>query len=294
MMNATLIKFVHETIGTEAYRVQKNVNTTRYVPHMDFELKSIRYSTLQLFFIEWLNENNLKQQHLPSANTIIAIFHGMCTDIRLPGSKVLFDAKIITLNKDTSLYIMYDHKIIESHILHIKKSRILSESDINIIKSKESYSDKFKAYYQIDPHSAGIIISDVAKAIRKKKNKNIIKHLDVSKYTTDQLQLKRYEPISGQMKKLNLWKDLISSDTHHATPLKVLEVGKYANVDVVNIRVKLSDDRIIVLEALPAHYAEHNKMWMDMISEAQRVNEEEYKRYYEKKRKREEALQRTD
>ena len=295
MMNATLTKFIHDTIGSEAFRVQKNVNITRYVPHMNFELKSVRYSVLQTFFVQWLDENNLKQQHLPPANALIGIFHEMCADLRLPGSKVLFDAKIITLNKDTSLYIMYDSNVIESHRIHIKKCRILSKSDIAIIKSKDTYADKFRAYYNIDPHSAGLIVSDVAKIVRKRKNTAIIKNLDISKYSTEQLQLKRYEPISSQMKKLNLWKDLISSDTAHATPLSVLEVGKYANVDIVNIRIRLSDERIIVLEALPVHYTDHNKKWKDMITEAQRVNEEEEeKRYYEKKRKREQSLKGTD
>ena len=272
MDSVNVVRFLHSTFGSSDFREANPEITQKYIEQLDTTLDVIKYSDFSTMYKKW-SEINGTNTRVPSTQLIIKICHKMCEDVNMNSKTIMFDCKINTYDNGSGYYFTFDRNTIASHVEHMTNTQILSQRNINRVKSMKTNHEKFTEYFKYDPYTAEKIVSNAFVNLNLKEYLYNMKHMDMTQFTDDELSLKRYEPLQLQMKKLHLWQGIIKSNSNAVKMVTVESVSKYAGVNVVTANVLINDGRTILLEALPTHYAKSNDMWMHVIKTAQEEEE---------------------
>tara|TARA_B100000767_G_scaffold275471_2_gene312591 strand:- start:764 stop:1630 length:867 start_codon:yes stop_codon:yes gene_type:complete len=272
MDSVNVVRFLHSTFGSYDFREANPEITQKYIEQLDTTLDVIKYSDFSTMYKKW-SEINGTNTRVPSTQLIIKICHKMCEDVNMNSKTIMFDCKINTYDNGSGYYFTFDRNTIASHVEHMTNTQILSQRNINRVKSMKTNHEKFTEYFKYDPYTAEKIVSNAFVNLNLKEYLYNMKHMDMTQFTDDELSLKRYEPLQLQMKKLHLWQGIIKSNSNAVKLVTVESVSKYAGVNVVTANVLINDGRTILLEALPTHYAKSNDMWMHVIKTAQEEEE---------------------
>ena len=268
MDSVNVVRFLHSTFGSHDFREANPEITEKYIEQLDTTLDVIKYSDFSTMYKKW-SELHGTNTRVPSTQLIIKICHKMCEDVKMTSKTIMFDCKINTYDNGSGYYFTFDHNTITAHIEHMANTQILSQRNINRVKSMKTNHEKFIEYFKYDPYTAGLLVSNAFVNLNLKEYLHNMKHMDMTQFTDEELSLKRYEPLQNQMKKLHLWKGIIKSNSNAVKMVTIESVSKYAGVNVVTANVLINDGRTILLEALPTHYAKSNDMWMHVIKSAQ-------------------------
>ena len=268
MDSVNVVRFLHSTFGSYDFREANPEITQKYIEQLDTTLDVIKYSDFSAMYKKWSTVNGTNTR-VPSTQLIIKICHKICEDVKMTSKTIMFDCKINTYDSGSGYYFTFDRNTIAVHMEHMSNAHILSQRNINRVKTMQTNHEKFIEYFKYDPYTARLLISNAFVNLNLKEYLCTMKHMDMTQFTDDELSLKRYEPLQVQMKKLHLWQGIIKSKSNAVKMVTVESVSKYAGVNVVTANVLINDGRTILLEALPTHYANSNDMWMHVIKNAQ-------------------------
>ena len=268
MDSVNVVRFLHSTFGSHDFREANPEITQKYIEQLDTTLDVIKYSDFSAMYKKWSTVNGTNTR-VPSTQLIIKICHKICEDVKMTSKTIMFDCKINTYDSGSGYYFTFDRNTIAVHMEHMSNAHILSQRNINRVKTMQTNHEKFIEYFKYDPYTARLLISNAFVNLNLKEYLCTMEHMDMTQFTDDELSLKRYEPLQVQMKKLHLWQGIIKSKSNAVKMVTVESVSKYAGVNVVTANVLINDGRTILLEALPTHYANSNDMWMHVIKNAQ-------------------------
>lgn len=283
-MNPHLIKFLHDTLGSQIIRINYECSEIRYVPHLNLHLNYVKWPVLIVMYKEWLKKNNLEDISLPPIQIIVQICRYICDELGNSEKYNLFEGRTVTIEKESSYNFMFDATIIEKHRQLYSSSKVLSDTALDDIKNSLDICEMFGQYIKHDPVYATFLIKNVMNYIKKQRRYNKINNIDICMIPTHKLETKRSDTVPEQMDKFKIWDDILSSKKTYAELLEVIDVLPYAGIDCATIKLCMIDQRIITCEAFPFHMIEHIPEWTEQIIKKRKQEDEELEHYYLKKK----------
>ena len=283
-MNPHLIKFLHDSLGSQIVRINYECSEIRFVPHLNLHLNYVKWPVLMLMYREWLLKNKLQEISLPPIQIIVQICKYICDELDKQDKYNLFEGRTVTIDKESSYNFMFDATILEQHRRLYSSSKVLSDTALDDIQKTQDICEMFTQYMKHDNVHAKYLIKRVMHHSKKQKQVHKINNLDISKIPTHKLETKRSDTIPEQMDKLRTWDDILASTKKYAELVDVIDILPYAGIDCATIKLRLVDKRIIICEAFPFHMIQHIPEWSEQIIKKRKQEDAELELYYLKKK----------